>query len=675
TQALSISPGQAGEYWPMMQADDVLGAVWSPDDGRISPSDVCAALSRAARKLGARIFEQTAVTGILTANGRIKGVETNRGTVMCDAIALCAGLWSREVAQMAGADAPLLACEHFYLLTRPLEGMQGNLPTLSDHDHHLYIRDDSGGLLIGCFEPMGKAIAPGMLDERFAFSLLPEDWDHFQPMMEHALHRIPALHDAEVKMLLNGPESFTPDGMFMLGEAAETRGLFFGCGMNSVGIAAGGGAGMNLAHAIIHGACAYDLGEACAKRFHPIFNRIEHLMARIPEVLGAHYDIAYPGASWRSARNLRMMPLHELHLQSGAYMGQVYGFERPLYFGSKSPPHLRFDRLDWFANVGEEVEVAHCGAALFDGSSFGKIDVEGPDAEQFLCRSCAGHVDRPSGSVIYTAMLNEGGGFESDLIAQRLSSVQYRLFVPTALIRHNLAWLERTRQDFDVVIRDVSEAYALIGLMGPKAAHIARIIGADFMLQVKRFNHAQGQIAGKAIRAARISYVGEDGWEITCHHDDAAPIYSALLEAGAKPAGLFAQTSMRIENGFRAMGQELDSDITPVEAGLAAFTRKNGGFIGFEAMQHRLAMGAVPQILSLVFDDVQAVPLGHEPVLLDHAIVGMTTSCAFGYRAGKPVGLCQLTSSIDVPARVQVRIGDIYFDAKLSLAPPLEPGS
>ncbi|MEM6986762.1 MAG: FAD-binding oxidoreductase, partial [Pseudomonadota bacterium] len=245
-RAETISTAEALERWPLMRADDVLGAVWSPDDGRVSPSDVCAALVKAAKALGARVFEHTAVTGVRTEGGRIRAIETDRGTVRCDAVALCAGLWSRDIARMAGADAPMLACEHFYLLTKPVAGITGNMPTLSDHDSHLYIRDDSGGLLVGCFEPHAKPIDPARLDDEFAFQLLPEDWDHFEPMMVNALHRLPPLEHAEVKMLLNGPESFTPDGTFMLGETAETRGLFLGCGMNSVGMASGGGAGMQL---------------------------------------------------------------------------------------------------------------------------------------------------------------------------------------------------------------------------------------------------------------------------------------------------------------------------------------------------------------------------------------------------------------------------------------------
>ena len=303
-RAQTVGRDEARERWPLMNADDVVGAVWSPDDGRVSPSDLCAALVKGARSRGAAIFENTAVTGILTRNGRVAGVETESGAVRCDAVALCTGLWSREAGAMAGVEAPVWPCEHFYLLTMPVEGVSGHLPSLSDHDGHLYIRDEGGGLLIGCFEPTGKPIAPEVLGGDFAFQLLPEDWDHFEPMMVNALHRLPALESAEVRMLLNGPESFTPDGMFMLGEAAETRGLFLGCGMNSVGVATGGGAGMALAHCIRHGHMPMDLNEADPKRFAPEFNAVEALTARAPEVLGKHYEIAYPGRQWRSGRGL-----------------------------------------------------------------------------------------------------------------------------------------------------------------------------------------------------------------------------------------------------------------------------------------------------------------------------------------------------------------------------------
>jgi len=574
---------------------------------------------------------------------------------------------------MAGADAPLLACEHFYLLTKPVEGITGNLPTLSDHDSHLYIRDDSGGLLIGCFEPVGKPIAPGTLDKDFAFGLLPEDWDHFEPMMLGALHRLPVLETAEVKMLLNGPESFTADGSFMLGEAAETRGLFFGCGMNSVGMASGGGAGMNLAHCIVHGHTAYDLGEADAKRFAPVFNSVEHLMARAPEILGTHYDISYPGKQLQTARDLRPLPLHAEYEAAGAHFGQFYGWERPLYFDKTVEPQMRFDRPDWFGNVGAEVVAAHEHAALFDATSFGKIDVEGPDAEAFMLHVCAGHVARAPGSVIYTAILNARGTFESDITAQRLSETQYRLFTGTNAIRRDLAWLRSHAEGFDVTLRDCTEDFAVLALMGPQSSAIAAAVGAPGLNDIGYFKHATAQIAGHPVRAARLSYVGEAGWEITCRAEHARVLYAALSQAGARPAGLFAQTSMRIEKGFCAMGHELDGDVSPVDVGLSPMTRKTGGFIGFDALEAYRAAGAPCRLVSLVLDDERAVPLGHEPILLGGEIIGQTTSCAFGYRIRKPVALGFLNRPVENASRVKVDIARMEFEATLSVGSTFDP--
>ena len=670
-EAASISPDEAKERWPLMNAEDVLGAVWSPGDGRVGPSDVSAALVRAARAQGARLFEHVRVTGILTENGRVRGVETNAGTVMCDAVAVCAGLWSREVAAMAGARAPLLACEHFYLLTGPVEGMDGNMPTLSDHDGRLYIRDDSGGLLIGCFEPTGKPIPPGALGEDFAFGLLPEDWDHFEPMMVNALHRLPVLETAEARMLLNGPESFTPDGMFMLGETAETRGLFLGCGMNSVGVASAGGAGMNLAHCILRGHTAYDLSEADAMRFAPVFDRVEHLMARAPEILGTHYEIAYPGRQLTTARDLRRLPLDTEHRAAGAHMGQFYGWERPLWFGKRAEPVLRFDRPDWFEAVRAEAAAAHERAAVFDLSPFGKIEVEGPGAEAFLQHMCASDMARKPGAAIYTAVLNERGTYESDLTALRLAVDRYRLYTGAAAIQRDLARFRRLAEGFDVALRDVTEDHAVLGLMGPGSARIAEALGAPELNSLGYFRHKRAQLAGRRARAARLSYVGEAGWELTCRAADAAALYAALRAAGAAPAGLHAQTSMRIEKGFAAMGHELDGDIGPVEAGLDRLCSRQKDFIGSVALAARRKTGR-RTLATIVLDDPAAGPLGHEPVLFGGRIAGRTTSAAFGYRIGRPLALAHVAEVPD-GAAVEIDIAGARHAGRLRFAPAFDP--
>ena len=667
--AISISKGEALERWPMMNGDDVLGAVWSPDDGRVSPSDVCAALIKGARKTDNQVFENCGVSAVLTKNGKVVGVETSAGTVMCDAIAVCSGLWSREIGAMTGAEVPVLACEHFYLLTKPIDGIQGNTPTLSDHDSHLYIRDDSGGLLVGCFEPMGKPIAPGTLTETFEFGLLPEDWGHFEPMMELAMHRLPALETAEVKMLLNGPESFTPDGTFMLGETAETKGLFLGCGLNSVGIASGGGAGMNLAHAIVEGHTAYDLSEADAKRFAPIFNNVKHLMERAPEILGTHYEIAYPGRQLKTSRNLYKLPLHQEYIDKNAHMGQVFGWERPLYFNKVKEPNLTFGKPDWFENIGEEVSFAHKAAALFDMSCFGKIDITGPDAEQFLLKACAGYMQRPPGSVVYSAVLNERGTYESDITAQRITRDHYRLFVGTNTIKRDHSWFNAMADGFNVKIKNTTTNYGLLSLMGPKAVEVVTKCGAPDLSGLGYFKTGEFNLAGKFIRAARISYVGELGWEITCETDDLREIYKSLIDAGALPAGLFAQTSMRIEKGFCALGHELDSDIGPIEVGLDMFTRTTGGFVGYAAMEKKRKEGAENKLISLTLEDDTAVPIGGEPIYLDDQIIGQTTSCAFGFRIGKPIALGLLKEKVSNNTNVYVDIARHLYNATVSTGP------
>ena len=569
--ANSICAAEAKERWPLMNADDVIGAVWSPGDGRVSPSDLCAALAKGARNRGAQIFEDTGVVGILTEGNKIVGIETQSGQIRCDAIALCTGLWSKGNAKLADVNIPVWPCEHFYLLTKPVDGIFGNMPTLSDHDGHLYIRDDSGGLLVGCFEPMGKPIAPERIGEDSPFQLLSEDWDHFEPMMMNALHRLPCLETAEVKMLLNGPESFTPDGSFLLGESAETKGLFLGCGMNSVGVATGGGAGMALAHCSVHGHTPTDLHEADPKRFPDCFNSIEALTARVPEVLGEHYAIAYPGYRWSTARNLKETPLHQKWVANQAYFGQFGGWERPLYFHCQEKPLLGFGKPSWFDQVGLEVQQAHESAAIFDQSTFGKISITGEDAEAFLNRVCANNMTLPIGRVIYTAMLNERGGFESDLTALRLDHDSYRLYVGTTAIKRDIAWLRRhLRGSERVTILDETEKYAVIGLMGPFATHIAEQIGAPDLNAIRYFHHAQVDIVGIPTTASRLSYVGESGWEITCLTQDAASLFDLLVSAGAHPSGIFAQTSMRIEKGFLSYGHDLDTDVNPLQAGLGS---------------------------------------------------------------------------------------------------------
>lgn len=674
-EAHFVSAGEAKERWPLMNADDVIGAVWSPDDGRVSPSDLCAALVKGARTRGARIFEDTAVTGIVTDGGRVRAVETVGGTIRCDAVAICTGLWSRRVAAMGGVSVPLFPCEHFYLLTDRVEGIDGNLPTLSDHDSHLYIRDDSGGLLVGCFEPMGKPIAPEALGEGFAFGLLDEDWAHFEPMMMNALHRLPALENAGVRMLLNGPESFTPDSAFLLGETAETRGLFLGCGMNSVGVATGGGAGMALAHCIHDGHPPTDLHEVDPTRFPDCWNNAEVLAARAPEVLGKHYEITYPGRAYTTARNLRPTPLHAEWVAESAHFAQVAGWERPMYFNKTEEPTLTFGRPAWFDQVGAEVRQATEAAGLFDQSTFGKIEVTGPDAARFLDRVMTSRMDRPVGRVTYTVMLNERGGIESDLTVVRLAEDRYRLMVGTAAIRRDLAWLRRHSEEFDVVLADRTEDLAIIGLMGPEALAVASSLGGDALLDLEYFRAGAAMIGGVGVEAMRLSYVGEFGWELTCPASDAVGLYKALWDAGARPCGTLAQTSMRIEKRFLSNGHDMDTDTSPLQCGLGFAVAWETDFIGRGALAERREAGETNRIATLLFDpDTAATPLGNEPVYVGREIVGKTTSAAHGYRVGRPIALAELKSrdALTDGAAVSIDLAGTRIPATVTLGPAFD---
>jgi 4-methylaminobutanoate oxidase (formaldehyde-forming) len=445
--------------------------------------------------------------------------------------------------------------------------------------------------------------------------------------------------------------------------------------MNSVGVATGGGAGMALAHCIVEGHPPYDLHEADPNRFAACFASVEALSARVPEVLGRHYEITYPGRQWFSARDLRVTPLDAEWRAAKAHMGQFYGFERPLYFDKAQEPALTFGRPAWFDQVGREVRQAHEAAAIFDQSTFGKIRVEGPDAEAFLNRVCANDMTRPPGRAIYTAMLNERGGFESDLTALRLSEESYRLYVGTSAIEKDLAWLRRhLGEDERVALSDETEDYAVLGLMGPGAAGVAERIGAPPLNDLGYFRHQALEVAGLSLRAARLSYVGEAGWEITCRVGAAAALYRLLRDAGARPSGLFAQTSMRIEKRFLAMGHDLDSDIGPLEAGLEFAVAWGKNFIGREALLRKGERGPASRLLSVVLQDREVFPLGNEPLLGDGRIIGKTTSAAFGYRIGRPVALAFVErTSAEEGAPVELQIAGEPAKGLLRLAPAFDP--
>ncbi len=680
-EAEVVDAARAKELWPLIEVADVVGAVWSPADGRVNPSDVALALSKGARSRGVQIFEDTRVTGLQKKAGRISGVEIGEHLIEADEVVIASGLWSREVAAMAGAHMPLYACEHFYILTKPLEEVQAlgkgaHLPTLNDQDAYLYARDDVEGLLVGSFEPHAKSISTKDLPADFSFDLLDEDWDHFMPMMENALRRIPALEKAEVRMLLNGPESFTLDSQFMLGESPEVSGLFLMGGMNSTGIALAGGAGKAMAEWIIAGEPTMELNEADIRRFGPEMNVLGALEARIPEVLGRHYENPYPGRSMDTARGQRRSPIHAGLIAAGAQFEGRGGWERAVHFGGEvAHLPLTFGAPQWRDAVGQEVAACRTQAAILDQSAFGKIMVQGPDACAFLNHLCAAQMDIAEGRMAYTQILNARGGVESDLTVQRHGPETYLMVVGASEVVRDMKRMRDIRGAFRVEFTDVTSGYAIIGLAGAKAQEVLQATTNCPLPAIKRFGFAPIEIGLARGWAGRLSFTGEEGFELYTTADMAMAAQEALVAAGATHAGLYASSSLRIESGFRAFGHELTPGTTPHEAGLGAFCAWGTGFVGEEALRAN-----VPErrIVSLLFDDPNAIPIHDEPIYFDGKVVGQITSAAWSYRFGRSVALAMINAPLDrlaventVPG-FEVEIACDRFAARASLRPAKE---
>lgn len=676
-----VDAKRAKDLWPLIEVDDVIGAVWSPADGRVNPSDVALALSKGARARGVQFFEDTTVTGLRKKGGRISGVAVGDHVIEADEVVIACGLWSREVAAMAGAHMPLYACEHFYILTKPLAEVQAlgkgtHLPTLNDQDAYLYARDDVEGLLVGSFEPHAKGISTKDLPSDFSFDLLDEDWDHFMPMMENALRRIPALDKAEVRMLLNGPESFTADSQFMLGESPEVPGLFLMGGMNSTGIALAGGAGKAMAEWIIAGEPTMELNEADIRRFSPEMNVLSTLEARIPEVLGRHYDNPYPGRAMETARGQRRSPIHADLMAAGAQFEARGGWERAVHFGGEAAHlPLTFGAPAWREQVGREVDACRTGAAILDQSAFGKIMVQGPDAGAFLNRLCAAQMNIAEGRIAYTQILNARGGVESDLTVQRHGPETYLMIVGAGEVVRVLKRMGETKDDFRAEFTDVTSGFAIIGLAGAKARAVLQATTNTTIPDLKRFHFAPVEIGLARGWVGKLSFTGEEGYELYVPSDMAMAAHEALVLAGASHAGLYASGSLRIESGFRAFGHELSPGTTPQEAGLGAFCAFGTGFVGENAVHDHQAKR---RIVSILFEDPDAIPIHDEPIYYGGKVVGQITSAAWSYRFGRSIALAMIDAPLEALATTpvldgfEVEIACARYRAKASFSPAKE---
>jgi glycine cleavage system aminomethyltransferase T/glycine/D-amino acid oxidase-like deaminating enzyme len=648
-----LTPGEAQDLWPIMSVDDVVGAAFLPTDGQANPSDITQALAKGARMAGARIFEDTAVTDLIIENGKIKSVITDKGTIDCEVVVCCAGQWTRDFAMRFGVNVPLVSMQHQYLITDTIEEIPRNLPTLRDPDRLTYYKEEVGGLVMGGYEPNPIPWAVDGIPEDFHFSLLDSDFDHFEPMMELALGRVPALQTAGIKELVNGPESFTPDGNFIIGEAPELANFYVGAGFNAFGIAAGGGAGMALAEWIQHGEPPYDLWGADIRRFGRTHFDADWIRTRTVEAYGKHYTMAWPHEEHSSGRPNLVSPLYGRLKEQGACFGEKMGWERPNWFADLSAGEVpkdeySFGRQNWFDSVAREHAAVRQTAALFDQTSFAKFCLKGPDAEDALSWIAANNVAKPVGSLIYTQMLNDRGGIECDLTCARIAENEYYIVTGTGFVTHDFDWIRNNiPADCDAVLEDVSASFAVLALMGPHARKILQAASpSDVSEAAFKFGTFQEiEIGGAKVRALRITYVGELGWELHIPIDTAAEVYERLLNAGEEwdlmNAGYRAIESCRLEKGFRAWGSDIGPDHTPFEAGLgwAVKLKSNIDFKGRAALELQKKAGMKKKLASFTVDDEDIVLLGRETIYRNGERVGWLSSGGYGHAIGKSIGI------------------------------------
>lgn len=690
----NITANEVKERYSHLNTDDVKGAVYLAKDGQGDPANIALALAKGARMQGVQILENTLVSDIKHEKGRVTGVtaSTNGESkfVECEHVVNCAGMWARELGAMCGVTVPLHACEHFYIVTENIPELQ-QLPVLRVPDECAYYKEDAGKILLGAFEPVAKPWGMQGIPEDFCFDQLPEDIDHFEPILEKAISRMPMLANAGIHTFFNGPESFTPDDRYYLGESAELKNFWLACGYNSVGIQSSGGAGMALAAWMNDGEPPFDLWDVDIRRVQPFQSNRSYLFHRSTESLGLLYADHFPYRQMETARYIRRSPLHE-HLKSrGAVFGEVAGWERANWFANQNQENkynYSWKRQNWFENQGEEHLAIREGVGLFDMSSFGKIRVEGREACAFLQRMCGNDVDVETGRIVYTQMLNSRGGIECDLTVTRLSETEFLLVVPAATIQRDLAWLKRHVDTEDhLFIQDVTNSEAVLCIMGPKSRDlIAAVSPCDFSNDHHPFGLARKIEIGMALaRAHRVTYVGELGWEVYVPTEMAAHVFETIYEAGSdfglKLCGLHSMDSCRLEKAFRHFGHDITDEDHVLEAGLGFAVKLNKPeFIGRDAILRKKETGVGRRLLQFKLENPEPLLYHNEAILRDGKIVSYLTSGNYGHHLGGAIGLgyipcteigespeCMLKSSYEI------EVAGELFPANASIRPLYDP--
>jgi 4-methylaminobutanoate oxidase (formaldehyde-forming) len=687
-----ITPTDIKQRYPLLEVGDAVGGVFLPKDGQANPVDVTQAYARGARQRGGKVIEGIEVERVLVENGRAVGVMTAQGELRAGTVVIAAGMWSRELGRPIGVSLPLHAAEHFYVVTEPLDGLPGNLPVLRVPDECAYYKEDAGKLLVGAFEPVAKPWGMNGIPKDFEFESLPPDMEHFEPMLEMAVGRVPLLANAGIKTWFNGPESFTPDDRYLLGETAEVRDLFVACGFNSIGIQSSGGVGRVLADWIRDRHPPMDLTDVDVRRMHPFQSNRSYLRERTTESLGLLYAMHWPFYQVRTARGVRRSPFHDRLVAAGACMGETAGWERPNWFGapgSKPAYEYSYGRQNWFEPCGAECRTVRDAVALFDQASFAKFLVTGADAATALGRICANEIDVPPGRVVYTQWLNERGGIEADLTVTRLADYEFMVVTAAATQTRDLAWLRaHIPAEARCTVVDITSGLPMLGLMGPRSrALLEAVSGADLSNAAFPFGASREIEIGYArARASRITYVGELGWELYVPGEFAQHVFDTLVAAGADHglgfAGYHAMNACRTEKGYRHWGHDIGVEDTPIEAGLgfAVAWEKKGGFIGRDALSRQRDLGTPKRrLVQFRLEDDSRLLYHEEPVWRDGQIAGAITSGMYGHRIGASLGMGYLkhpdgvTREFVENGRYEIEIAWERVRAKAQLAPFYDP--
>jgi sarcosine dehydrogenase len=645
-----LSPTEVARMWPLMNIDDLVGASFLPTDGQASPSDITQSLAKGARLHGAKLYEGARVTSFDFEGPRLVSVNTLFGSIRAEKFVNCAGQWARQVGTMAGVTVPLQPVKHQYVITERIEGLSPNVATIRDPDRGTYFKEEVGGLVFGGYEPNPIAWTKADVPENFEFQLFEDDYDHFEQHMNHALYRVPALGHVGIKKMINGPESFTPDGNFILGKAPGLANFYVGCGFNAFGIAAAGGAGWVLADWVTHDEAPMDLWTVDVRRFSGIHQDRHFVAERTLEAYAKHYTVAYPHEEYQSGRPKLTSPLYQRLQARNACFGSKLGWERPNWFAAsdKTPRDIySMGRQNWFEAVGEEHRAVRERVGLFDQTSFAKIDVRGRDAAKALEWICANRVARDVGRLTYTQMLNSKGGIECDLTVARLDKDRFYIVTGTGSRTHDLAWIEDHIDDgLEVEVTDITEELTTLSLMGPNArAVLSNVTDADMRAEAFKFGEAKPiAIAGYAVLAMRVTYVGELGWELHMPNAAAGEVFDAITYAG-RPYGLTvtgyrAIESLRLEKGYRAWGTDITPNDTPFQAGLgwAVKMKTKTKFLGRQALGKAARKVLLKRLVGFTTERDDVVLLGRETILRDGEFAGYLTSGGYGYTLGKPIG-------------------------------------